>query len=72
MRVVTDVEHHKMGDGLDIEEVQMGQPLRVEFSLQPETGMAKWMYATTMADPLGIHARQMPTASWFATALCVT
>ena len=42
MRVLTDVEHHKAGDGLDIEEggeVQMGQPLRVEFSLQPETGL---------------------------------
>jgi hypothetical protein len=38
MRVLTDVEHHKAGDGLDIQEVQMGQPLRVEFSLQPETG----------------------------------
>jgi hypothetical protein len=42
MRILTDVEHHKAGDGLDIEEggeVQMGQPLRVEFSLQPETGL---------------------------------
>jgi hypothetical protein len=38
MHILTDVEHHKQGDGIDVTEVQMGQPLRIEFSLQPETG----------------------------------
>lgn len=38
LRIVTDVEHHKPGDGIEINEVEIGQPLRVEFSLQPESG----------------------------------
>lgn len=38
LRIVTDIEHHKLGDGLDVDEVDVGQPLRVEFSLQPESG----------------------------------
>lgn len=38
LRIVTDVEHHKPGDGIETTEVDVGQPLRVEFSLQPESG----------------------------------
>jgi hypothetical protein len=45
MRIVTDVEHHGMGDGEEVNEVNVGQPLRVEFSLQPES------------DAYGFHVR---------------
>uniref|UniRef100_A0A915CPR0 ZP domain-containing protein n=1 Tax=Ditylenchus dipsaci TaxID=166011 RepID=A0A915CPR0_9BILA len=45
MHVVTDVEHHKPGDGTEVIEVNVGQPLRVEFSLQPES------------DAYGFHVR---------------
>lgn len=38
MRIVTDIEHHKPGDGIEVSQVNVGQPLRVEFSLEPESG----------------------------------
>lgn len=38
MKILTEVEHHKAGDGQEVVEVNMGQPLRLEFKLVPETG----------------------------------
>lgn len=38
MKLVTDVEHHGMGDGAEINQIDVGKPMRLEFSLEPETG----------------------------------
>lgn len=38
MRILTDIEHHKPGDGVEVSQVNVGQSLRVEFSLEPESG----------------------------------
>lgn len=37
MRIVKEVEHHGEGDGEDINNVDIGQPLRIEWSLKPES-----------------------------------
>jgi hypothetical protein len=38
MKLVTDVEHHGMGDGEEISQIDVGKPMRLEFTLTPETG----------------------------------
>lgn len=48
MKIVTDVEHHKPGDGQEVQEVNMGQPLRLEFSLQPESGKLNLLFVYTI------------------------
>lgn len=39
MRIVTDIEHHKPGDGIEINQVNVGESLRLEFNLEPESGL---------------------------------
>ena len=46
MRIVKEVEHHAQGDGVDIEKVDVGQPLRIEWNLKPES------------DAYGFHVRE--------------
>lgn len=38
MKVVTDVEHHGHGDGEEISQIDVGKPMRLEFTLMPESG----------------------------------
>ncbi|KAI6183123.1 ZP domain-containing protein [Aphelenchoides bicaudatus] len=37
MKLVTDVEHHGKGDGEEISQIDVGKPMRLEFTLEPET-----------------------------------
>lgn len=37
MRLVTDVEHHGHGDGEEINQIDVGKPMRLEFTLEPES-----------------------------------
>jgi hypothetical protein len=41
MKIVKEVEHHKEGDGEEVDTVEIGTPLRVEWNLQPESGMCE-------------------------------
>uniref|UniRef100_A0A914Y6Y6 ZP domain-containing protein n=1 Tax=Panagrolaimus superbus TaxID=310955 RepID=A0A914Y6Y6_9BILA len=45
MKIVKEVEHHAEGDGEDISKVDVGQPLRIEWNLKPES------------DAYGFHVR---------------
>jgi hypothetical protein len=38
MKVLTDVEHHGKGDGEEINQIDVGKPMRLEFTLTPESG----------------------------------
>lgn len=45
MKIVKEVEHHKEGDGEEVDTVEIGTPLRIEWSLVPESGKSsrRWL-----------------------------
>ncbi|VDO63852.1 unnamed protein product [Onchocerca flexuosa] len=43
MRIVTEEEHGHGDDGTEIEIVNLGQPMRIEWSLKPESGFKNYI-----------------------------
>ena len=39
MKILTNSESNKVGDGVEISEADIGQSLRLELGLRPETGL---------------------------------
>lgn len=39
MRIVKEEDHGHEGDGVEVDMVDLGQPMRIEWSLVPESGL---------------------------------
>ncbi len=50
MMIVKEVDHHMGDDGKEVEEVDIGQPLRIEWFLRPESGKPRLSQARPMSE----------------------